>query len=181
MLLLDGRVHVQTGDITLFNTDAIVNAANNALLGGGGVDGAIHNAAGPALLNECRRIRKETWPEGLPTGNAVLTEAGRLPCRFVIHTVGPIWQGGEKWEEELLQKAYRNSLLLAERKKLSSIAFPAISTGVYGYPPASAAGTVYRVLQEFTLSHTLPEKIILVFFSQNGMNAFLDNIPEGGE
>ena len=108
MTILQGRVEILTGDITKLKTDAIVNAANNELMSGGGVDGAIHRAAGPELLEECRNIRRDLWPRGLPTGQAVLTGAGRLPCRYVIHTVGPVWHGGEKGEEELLRSAYEN-------------------------------------------------------------------------
>jgi O-acetyl-ADP-ribose deacetylase (regulator of RNase III) len=178
MTILQGRVEILTGDITKLKTDAIVNAANNELMGGGGVDGAIHRAAGPELLEECRNIRRDLWPQGLPTGQAVLTGAGRLPCRYVIHTVGPVWHGGEKGEEELLRSAYENSLLLAAKNSLKSLAFPAISTGVYGYPPALAAGTVYQVLKEFTEANPLPGKIYLIFFSSGGMDTFLENLPE---
>ena len=125
----DGRLVVTTGDITRVSADAIVNAANSGLLGGGGVDGAIHSAGGPAILEECRRLRATTLPGGLPTGQAVETGAGRLPARWVIHTVGPVWHGGSHGEAGHLADCYRNSLQLARRLGAGSIAFPAISTG----------------------------------------------------
>src|ERR1051325_7209351 len=126
---LDGRVSVMVGDITRQDVEAIVNAANSALLGGGGVDGAIHRAGGPSILEECREIRRTRFPEGLPTGEAVVTTAGLLPARHVIHTVGPVWgrEGGR--EAELLAACYRNSLALAAAHALSTVAFPFISTG----------------------------------------------------
>jgi O-acetyl-ADP-ribose deacetylase len=178
MTLMNGKIRIHTGDITLLKTDAIVNAANSSLMGGGGVDGAIHRAAGPELLEECRIIRRDLWPDGLPTGKAVLTGAGKLPCRFVIHTVGPVWQRGQNGEESLLKDAYRNSLALAAEKELRSIAFPAISTGVYGYPPELAAPAVFQVLKEFMENNPLPEEITLVFFSLSGRDLFLNNIPK---
>src|SRR5256714_7104560 len=136
---LGGRVTVVVGDITKQDADAIVNAANSSLLGGGGVDGAIHRAGGPEILEECREIRRTRFPEGLPTGEAVITTAGKLSALYVIHTVGPIYgeHGGK--EAELLTNCYHNSLTLAVEKNLASIAFPAISTGVYGYPRDQAA------------------------------------------
>ncbi len=177
MTLFKGRVIIQTGDITDLKCDAIVNAANGSLMGGGGVDGAIHRAAGPELLKECKIIRTRQWPNGMPPGNAVISGAGNLPCRYVIHTVGPIWQNGSNGEEQLLTNAYRNSLELAREKGIESIAFPAISTGVYGYPPEKAAPLVYGVLERFTKDYTSPAEIILIFFSVKGRDAFLDNIP----
>ena len=143
-----GRVELALGDITLQAVDAIVNAANSSLLGGGGVDGAIHRGAGPSLLEECRRIRREQLPGGLPAGEAVITGAGRLPARYVIHTVGPIWQGGDAREPEVLASCYRSSLRLAAEHGLASVAFPSISTGAYGYPVAEAARTALRTVRD---------------------------------
>lgn len=133
------RVELLRGDITQQTTDAIVNAANSSLLGGGGVDGAIHRAGGPAILEECRRLR-ERLPHGLPPGEAVITGAGWLPCRHVIHTVGPVWSGGAHGEAETLMRCYERSIVLASQRELASLAFPSIATGAYGYPVAEAAG-----------------------------------------
>ncbi|MDR0628222.1 MAG: O-acetyl-ADP-ribose deacetylase [Treponema sp.] len=138
------------GDITCVKVDAIVNAANSGLLGGGGVDGAIHRAAGPELLAECQKIaqRRKNHPAGAcPTGEAVITGPGRLPCKKVIHTVGPVWYGGAQSEPSLLAACYRNSLLLAQEAGLESIAFPNISTGVYGYPKAAAAEIAVKTVK----------------------------------
>ncbi len=177
MTWLDGRLEAITADITTFHADVIVNAANSSLLGGGGVDGAIHAAGGPSILEECRKIRTEKYPRGLPTGKAVATGAGRLPAKYLIHTVGPIWSGGNNHEEELLAAAYRNSLELASELGAHSIAYPAISTGVYAYPPEQAAKVVWKVLSARIPHHHLPEKVILVFFSIIGLSTFLDAVP----
>ncbi|HZI47899.1 MAG TPA: O-acetyl-ADP-ribose deacetylase, partial [Pyrinomonadaceae bacterium] len=131
---LDGRILVVVGDITRQDVDAIVNAANSTLLGGGGVDGAIHNAGGPEILKECRKIRETHYPKGLPTGEAVITTGGNLPAKYVIHTVGPIYGREPNRQAELLAACYQNSMKLARRYRLSSIAFPSISTGAFGYP-----------------------------------------------
>ena len=149
------------GDITKLEVDAIVNAANSTLLGGGGVDGAIHRAAGPELLAECRELRRTRLPDGLPTGRAVLTGGHRLPARHVIHTVGPVYHAVSN-PAELLADAYRSSLALAEEHGLRSIAFPAISTGVYGYPREEAAVVVRQVLAEFPYRSL--ERVVLCFF-----------------
>lgn len=147
-------IRVWQGDITTLDVDAIVNAANETLLGGGGVDGAIHRAAGPALLEECRRIG------GCPTGEARITGGHGLPARHVIHTVGPVWRGGDQGEDDLLASAYRSSLLLAREHGFASIAFPAISTGIYGFPPDRAA----RIAVETIRTHGESLQVTLVAF-----------------
>src|SRR2546430_16619657 len=149
---LGGRVRVIVGDITKQDVDAIVNAANSSLLGGGGVDGAIHRAGGPAILEECREIRRTRFPEGLPTGEAVITPGGKLPALYVIHTVGPIYGEHRGREADLLANCYHNSLTLAVEKNLTSIAFPAISTGIYGYPLAEAAEGASKTIENIPLS-----------------------------
>jgi len=151
------------GDITRLVVDAIVNAANSSLLGGGGVDGAIHRAAGPSLLEECRKIRNRQG--GCETGEAVITGAGNLPSRFVIHTVGPVWNGGEQNELQLLRNCYENSLALAVKNKVQTIAFPNISTGIYRFPKQLAAEIAISTVKEFT-SNDMLEKVIFVSFDQ---------------
>ena len=138
-----GKLCVVMGDITLMDTEAIVNAANNSLLGGGGVDGAIHAAAGPELLEECRGLN------GCQTGEAKITGAYRLKARHVIHTVGPVWRGGKSGEEQLLKNCYNNALALAQKNGIKTIAFPSISTGIYRYPLEKAAPTAMRVVKDF--------------------------------
>lgn len=155
--------------------DAVVNAANSALLGGGGVDGAIHRAGGPSILEECREIRRERFPEGLPTGEAVITTAGLLPARHVIHTVGPIWGREAGREAELLAACYRNSLALAAVHALSTIAFPFISTGVFGYPREEAAAVSSSAVAEFLRGDDSISEVRLVFFSEGDLRVFLSN------
>lgn len=170
---LSGRLCVVVGDITKQNVDVIVNAANSTLLGGGGVDGAIHRVGGAAILEECREIRRSQYPQGLPSGEAVITTAGNLPARFVVHTVGPIYGRHDGREAELLAACYRNSLRLAVQNSLQSIAFPAVSTGVYGYPPAEAAASASQAIMEFLATDNLLNEVRLVFFKQSDMNVFL--------
>lgn len=170
-----GRVRAYVGDITLEEVDAVVNAANPTLMGGGGVDGAIHRKGGPSILEECRAIRRERYPSGLPAGEAVITTGGLLPARHVIHTVGPVWgrEGGR--EAELLAACYRNSLALAVERGLSSVAFPAISTGVYGYPREEAAAVSSASVAEFLRADDSLSEVRLVFFSEDGLEVFLRN------
>ena len=174
--LLDGRLIVETGDITKERVDAIVNAANSSLMGGGGVDGAIHRAGGPAILAECRKLRQERFPDGLPPGKAVQTTAGALPCTYVIHTVGPVWHGGGQGEPGILASCYRECLELAARLGVSSIAFPAISTGVYGYPRHLAAGVAWKAVSAHIAASALPGVVRLVFFSADDALVFLESI-----
>lgn len=155
------------GDITLSDTDAIVNAANSSLLGGGGVDGAIHRKGGPQILEECIAIRNRQG--GCKTGEAVYTSGGLLPCRYVIHTVGPIWNGGKNKERELLKNCYHNSLKIANELNVTSIAFPNISTGIYHFPKQEAAEIAIQTVQEFlkTENKTIQEVIFVCFDEEN--------------
>ena len=156
------KIELIKGDITKIEVDAIVNAANSGLRGGGGVDGAIHRAGGSSILEECNRIRETQG--GCPTGDAVITTAGNLPAKYVIHTVGPIWSGGNQGEAELLENAYFNSLKLANKNLLHSVSFPNISTGVYGFPKVLAAEIAFKKVKEFMAVNDLPSQVIFVCF-----------------
>lgn len=164
------------GDITRQATDAIVNAANSGLMGGGGVDGAIHRAGGPEILEECRRIRDRIGR--LPAGQAVITTGGRLKAKYVIHTVGPVWHGGTSGEAKTLASAYRESLKLATERGLKSISFPAISTGAYGYPMESAARIAMETVMDFAESNSLLKEIAFVLFDSYSFKVYTDTMRE---
>lgn len=172
---LNGRVVVLVGDITEQQVDAIVNAANSTLLGGGGVDGAIHQAGGPQILEECREIRRTLYPQGFPTGEAVISSAGRLPARFVIHTVGPMKGAWGAQDSEKLSSCYRKSLALAVKHGLRSIAFPSISTGVYRFPREEAAVVASETITNALTDDTVVKEVRLVFYSQEDATVFLGN------
>jgi len=173
------KIELIKGDITRMEVDAIVNAANSSLMGGGGVDGAIHRAAGPELIEECIRAAKERRdiPGGpCPAGDAVITGAGRLPCKKVIHTVGPVWYGGASGEAALLTSCYRKSMILAEEAGLKSIAFPNISTGVYGYPKDKAALVALEAVRK-TLDETPGiERVVFVCFDEENFDLYKKNL-----
>ena len=157
------RIDIVEGDITKLDIDAIVNAANKSLLGGGGVDGAIHRAAGPELRAACAKLG------GCETGEAKITQGFRLPARYVIHTVGPVWGGGERGEDRLLADCYRNSFALAHRHGLASIAYPAISTGAYGFPPDRAAGIALRTVLAALADTTAIERVVFCCFGSESL------------
>jgi O-acetyl-ADP-ribose deacetylase (regulator of RNase III) len=169
---LRGRVLVRTGDITTLTVDAIVNAANPTLLGGSGVDGAIHRKGGPEILAECRELRRASYPNGLPTGDAVITTGGRLPARCVIHTVGPVW-GQSQNSAEQLASCYRRSIGLADLRALHEIAFPAISTGAYGYPKDEAARVASAAIGAALKTARSVTRVHLVFFTPADASIFL--------
>jgi len=162
------------GDITDVEAEAIVNAANSSLRGGGGVDGAIHRKGGSRIDEECRRIRETEWPDGLPTGKAVITSGGNLKAKYVIHTVGPVWMGGFHVEAELLKQAYRNSLKLAASRGLKVVAFPSISTGAYGYPVEEASRVAVQTVKVFLEKEDRIEKVILVLFSEVNFQVYVE-------
>ena len=166
------------GDITDIQAEAIVNAANSTLLGGGGVDGAIHFKGGPRILEECKRIRATEWPDGLPTGNAVITSGGNLKAKHVIHTVGPIWRGGFYGESKLLRQAYWNSLKLAVANGLKTIAFPSISTGAYRFPITDACRVAIGAIKDFLEKEDKLERVIFVLFSQRDFEIYLTATKE---
>jgi O-acetyl-ADP-ribose deacetylase len=170
------RIELIQGDITILDVDAIVNAAKNSLMGGGGVDGAIHEAAGPKLLEECLRINERQG--GCPTGEAVITSGANLKAKFVIHTVGPVWEGGAAGESELLANAYKNSLILATTNSVKSIAFPNISTGVYGFPKNQAAVISINAITEFLQSDTTLQKVIFCCFDEENFTIYQELLSQ---
>ena len=169
------RIELIKGDITKIKVDAIVNAANSSLLGGGGVVGAIHRAGGPAILEECRNIIAKQG--SCKTGEAVITTAGNLPAKFVIHTVGPVWNGGRKDEASLLAACYQNSLNLAIKHNLTSIAFPNISTGVYGYPKKDAASIALNTVMVYLKQDTSISKVYFVCFDEENYQFYQTFVP----
>ena len=169
------------GDITEVAADAIVNAANHTLMGGGGVDGAIHRKGGPRILEECKRVRAEQWPDGLPMGKAVITTGGNLKAKHVIHTVGPVWRGGGEGEVELLADAYTNSLRVAVLNKLRTIAFPSISTGAYGYPVEKASRVAVKAVKRFLETEDGLDEVVFVLFSDRDLNIYLEAASEALE
>jgi len=171
------KLSIVLGDITKQATDAIVNAANSSLMGGGGVDGAIHRAGGPAILDECKQIVAKQGR--LPTGKAVITTGGNLKAKYVIHTVGPIWHGGSGNEAELLESAYHKCLKLATECELSSISFPSISTGAYGYPVAEAAGIALRTVVSFLKQQaTSIKEVVFVLFDSRTYESYCSTLQE---
>ncbi len=169
-------IELVRGDITKIRVDAVVNAANSSLLGGGGVDGAIHKAGGSAILEECQKIRNRQG--GCKTGEAVITTAGNLPAKYVIHTVGPIWNNGKSNEENLLASAYKNSLSLSEEHQLETISFPNISTGVYGFPKELAAEIAITTVKNFLTSTNAIRKIIFVCFDEENYHIYKSILEE---
>ena len=169
---MKGKIDIVKGDITKLEVDAIVNAANTTLLGGGGVDGAIHRAAGPKLLEECKSFN------GCPTGEAKLTRGYSLPAKYVIHTVGPVWHGGNNNEEELLKNCYLNSLNLAVENEIRSIAFPSISTGVYSFPFEKASDIALNTVKEFLTKNNLIERIVFVCFSESDFITYRKKVED---
>jgi len=166
-----GTIRLLQGDITGEEVDAVVNAANSTLLGGGGVDGAIHRAGGPAILEECRKIRERQG--GCPPGEAVVTTGGNLPARHVIHTVGPVWGGGTRGEAETLASCYRNSLRIAARERFRTVAFPSISTGAYGYPVEEAARVALAAVASFLeTEEKAPGEVRFVLFNSGTFLAY---------
>lgn len=160
------QIVIVRGDITEQAVEAVVNAANSTLMGGGGVDGAIHRRGGPKILEECKQIRSTLYPQGLPTGKAVITTGGNLKASHVIHTVGPIWHGGERDEPELLKDCYINSMMIAVENQVKSIAFPSISTGAYGYPVEKASREALSAVKEFLEVNDAFYEVVFVLFNE---------------
>ncbi|MGC8581433.1 MAG: O-acetyl-ADP-ribose deacetylase [Thermoplasmata archaeon] len=174
-VILGTKIIIKKGDITEEDCDVLVNAANSSLMGGGGVDGAIHTKGGKKIDEECMQIRKDKYPDGLPTGKVVITSGGNLKARYVMHTVGPIWKGGKYNEKEDLINCYKNSLKLAMDKRIKSIAFPAISTGAYGYPMREAASIALYAVKNFINENPGKiENIRFVLFTSEAYNEFID-------
>ncbi|MDP3104422.1 MAG: O-acetyl-ADP-ribose deacetylase [Candidatus Methanoperedens sp.] len=171
----NSMIHLVMGDITEQGTNAIVNAANSSLMGGGGVDGAIHSKGGVQILEECKIIRR-SLPEGLPTGDAVATTGGRLKAKNVIHTVGPIWSGGNDGEPEKLSRAYRNSLALALKMGIKTISFPSISTGAYGYPVEKASRVALQAVADFLGENEGIEEVRFVLHSRNDLRVYEEGL-----
>ncbi len=171
-------IRMVKGDITEIEADAIVNAANSTLMGGGGVDGAIHRKGGPRILEECKRIRETEWPDGLPTGKAVITTGGDLKAKFVIHAVGPIWHGGFQNEGALLKQAYRNSLKLAVTKSLRTIAFPSLSTGAYHFPIAEASKIALATVKDFLKKEDKLDVVTFVLFSEADLSVYKETAKD---
>jgi O-acetyl-ADP-ribose deacetylase (regulator of RNase III) len=174
----NAKISLIQGDITGVDADAVVNAANSTLMGGGGVDGAIHRKGGPKILEECKQIRATEWPDGLPTGKAVITSGGNLKAKHVIHTVGPVWHGRTRHEAELLAEAYRNSLKLAVSKGLKTVAFPSISTGAYGYPIKEASRIAITTVRESLEKEDRIDKVIFVLFTKPDLKTYEETARE---
>lgn len=171
-MVMENRISLILGDITTLKVDAIVNAANTSLLGGGGVDGAIHRVAGPQLLDECKTVG------GCPTGEARITKGYNLKARHVIHTVGPVWTDGTMGEPDLLHNAYSNSLTLAKEHKLKSVAFPNISTGVYRFPKRMAARIAIRTTKDFLAKNNTPKQVVFICFDEDNYNIYKEQLAE---
>ncbi len=170
------KININKGDITKINVEAIVNAANSSLMGGGGVDGAIHRAGGPQIMEDCRKIVARQG--GCKTGEAVITTGGRLPAKYVIHTVGPVWNGGNNNEEQKLTNCYTNSLKLAIENNLKTIAFPNISTGIYGFPKDKAADIAINTVAAFLEVNELIEQVIFVCFDEENFGLYKERLAE---
>ena len=174
MTQLSPRIHAKVADITRELVCAIVNAANSSLMGGGGVDGAIHRAGGPAILEACQQIRSSEYPDGLPTGEAVITTAGNLPSQYVVHTVGPVYGSCGSDCSELLASCYKNSIIRAVEAGCKSIAFPAISTGIYGYPKAEAAVIALKTVKAVLLRYDI--EVLFIFHSEANYTSFIEAV-----